>query len=533
LFTANSWAQSEMPLNSATPYKEQNSVLYGGDIIIDDQPLQDQRGNSLAIAFNGWIYASHIVNSENPTSWEVFQSKDDGLTWNLLIDQPLAANWSTVAMDIMVCGTDVATLKLYVARVYENSSTGASELKLVQYNGDDGSTLNTLRDDIISGGDKFLDVAIASDYLFPAWSAGIYSIGMAYSKTTASTDYIGYICYADGGATPQPDKTVYSGGMFTRKVAISYGHSSTATNGRYHIAWEELTYSGADIGQIWTAHTISVYNDDFTAPIRLDNMIGASAGFCRNPSIATQFNLTDNSFGNYSEVVLFDRAYNGNTADFDIVGCYNRVASNSDDWGIFGMYAGAASSDYQPDINFDPAINNFLVTYFNSTETKLRYLVEYMDLSDPYYWIIIMDKYNSGNNLVNPYPKVEISPIHTQVAHLWTGERPGGNGETIFDAEFSTAGIQPATSDDPFHVKVYPNPASSNISILLTLSSEEHITVRLIDSYGKSGNILYEGVVPVGESQLNADVSGLSAGCYFYTVQSASSTFTGRLVILR
>jgi len=531
LIAANSWAQSEMPKTSI-PYKGGNSVLYGGDIIVDDQSAQDQRGNCLAVAFNGWLYAAHMINNTTPKSWTVMMSTDDGLTWNTIINNPISTDWYTVALDIMVCGMSTADLKLYVARIYENDITVSSELKLVQYDANDGTELSTLRDDIVYSGDRFVDVAIASDYYFPAWSAGQYSIGMAYSKTTPSIDYIGFISYGDAGASPQPDQNVYAGGMFVRNVAVAYGRSATYLNGRYHVAWEERTYSSDDIGQIWTAHTVSTYNDSFTTPLRLENLVSASAGYCRNPSISCQFNNTDNGSGNYTEIVLFDRAYNGNTADFDIIGTYNLAASNTDSWSIFGMDASIATSDYEPDINFDPAFNNFLVTYYNSTETKLRYLVQYMDLPDPYNWIVIFDKYNYDDNLVNPYPKVEINPVYIQVAHLWTCERPGGNGETTFDAEYSTAGIQPAANDQ-FRLRAYPNPANSIVRIAMTLSQEDRITVKIMDAFGKSGNILFEGNVPKGESVINADVSGMAAGCYLYTVQSATATSTGRLVIIR
>ena len=533
LFQLNSWAQAEFQGNSAIPYQTGNSLHYGGDVIIDDQPLQDQRGNSLAVAFNGWLYASHVINNEATKSWKVLMSIDDGLTWNTIINNPLSADWYTVALDIMVCGTSTADLKLYVARIYENDVSGNSILRLSKYDANTGAFISQLRDDNLATPEKFLDVAIASDYYFPAWSAGQYSIGMAYSKTTSSTDYIGFISYADAGATAQPDQNVYTGGMFVRNVAIAYGRSATYVNGRYHVAWEERTNSISDIGEIWTAHNLTYYNGVFTTPLRLENLIAASAGYCRNPSISCQFNNTDNASGNYTEVVLFDRAYNGNTADFDIVGTYNLTASNTDSWSIFGMYAGSSSNDYQPDVNFDPAFNNFLATYYNSTETKLRYLVEYMDLPDPYFWIVITDKYNDANNLVNPYPKVEINPVQIQVAHLWTAERPGGNGVTMFDAEYSTAGIQPIAAGDPFRLKVYPNPARYNIKIALTLSQGDRITINMVDAYGKPGNVLFDGNVPKGESVINADVSGMAAGCYFFRVKSSNSTSTGRLVIIR
>jgi hypothetical protein len=529
---SNLWAQSEIPATFPVASQNTTSLRYGGDIIINDQPGQDQRLSSLAIAYNGWLFAAYAVNSASPCYWTVFMSTNDGASWTPIINQILAGNYHVQAIDIMVCGTSIADLDIFVARINENDATPQSSLILTAYNANTGTVVRTLHSESISADQKFLDVAIASDYYYPAISAGLYSDGMVYSKTTASMNYVNFISYADEGATPQTEKTVYSGGMFTRNVAVAYGRSATYNNGRYYVAWEERTYSTNDIGQIWTAHTVSLYNDDFTAPLRLDNMVAASAGYCRNPSISCQFNNTDNTMGNYTEVVLFDRAYNGNTSDFDIIGTYNREASNTDNWFIFGMYATTASNDYQSDINFDPAYNNFLATYYNSTETKLRYLVENMDLPDPYNWIIIQDRYNDAGNLVNPYPKVEINPVYNMVAHIWNAERSGGNGEIMYDAEYFAVGIQ-SKSDEAAGVKVYPNPASSNVQFELSLPFADHFTVKLSDMYGKTGNVLFEGNLPKGESVISADVSGLAAGCYFYTVQSAKLKSTGRLVICR
>ena len=50
-------AQTGLPGNSVIPLKPQ-SPLFGKDIVINDQPDQDQHKVALCYAFNGWLYAA-------------------------------------------------------------------------------------------------------------------------------------------------------------------------------------------------------------------------------------------------------------------------------------------------------------------------------------------------------------------------------------------------------------------------------------------------------------------------------------------
>jgi hypothetical protein len=59
------------------------------------------------------------------------------------------------------------------------------------------------------------------------------------------------------------------------------------------------------------------------------------------------------------------------------------------------------------------------------------------------------------------------------------------------------------------------------------------ITIRATDAYGNVSKVLFEGKLPQGESVINADVTGLAAGCYLCSVTSSSATFTTRLIVFR
>jgi hypothetical protein len=422
----NVLAQAEVGQSNVVPYKTPNSVLYGSDVIIDNQPAQDQRNTCLSVAFNGWLYAGLSVNEAGSWRWKIFLSTDDGATWTVLRDQTLNTNWYVHAIDIVVTGTTVGDLKVFVARILNNDVSVNSELIVSQLDGNTGSTLVTLRDNNVSGGDQFRDVSIASDYIWPAVDAVPFSVAVLYSKYNGTADTIRILTSSNGGASIDAEQVVRVTGGYVRNVSLAYGRCWNFFNGRYFAAWEERAGSAVDLGQIWTAHSTTYFDDPFTTPFRVENLIGATENFARNPSISCQFNDTDNDMLNLTAVVLFDRAYNGTLTDFDIVGVYNKEAANTDNWSIFGMDASSADNDIQPDINFDPAYNNFLATYYRTNTQSLPYLVKYMNMADPYFWVHITYKYNEGTNLMNPYPKVEINPVYLQVAHVWTAEGAGG-----------------------------------------------------------------------------------------------------------
>jgi hypothetical protein len=232
---------------------------------------------------------------------------------------------------------------------------------------------------------------------------------------------------------------------------------------------------------------------------------------------------------NLTEVILFDRAYNGTLTDFDIVGVFNKEAANTDNWSIFGMDASASDNDMQPEINFDPGYNNFLATYYRSNTQSLPYLVKYMNMADPYFWIHITYKYNEGTNLMNPYPKVEINPVYTQVAHVWTAEGAGG-GVGMFDAEYSTIGMK-EQAPQAVSVKVSPNPAASVVTFRVEMKDSGPLTVQLFSLQGKEMMQVASGDYSAGVHNFTGDVSTLPEGCYLYRVAVGEKTGTGRLIV--
>ncbi|MBL7139107.1 MAG: exo-alpha-sialidase, partial [Bacteroidales bacterium] len=96
-------AQSEATNPYMIPTKTPNSILFGTDVVIDDQPGQNQQAVCLSVAFNGWLYAGYTVEEGSSHKWMIMRSTDNGETWSVLREQPLAPDWYNPDFDMVVC----------------------------------------------------------------------------------------------------------------------------------------------------------------------------------------------------------------------------------------------------------------------------------------------------------------------------------------------------------------------------------------------------------------------------------------------
>jgi hypothetical protein len=81
---------------------------------------------------------------------------------------------------------------------------------------------------------------------------------------------------------------------------------------------------------------------------------------------------------------------------------------------------------------------------------------------------------------------------------------------------------------DPNRILIYPNPATRESNILVQLSGESEVTIRVFDAAGRS---VYEEQGRQSETFVrNLDLRGLSSGMYHIVVQIDNKVLTGRLV---
>lgn len=85
----------------------------------------------------------------------------------------------------------------------------------------------------------------------------------------------------------------------------------------------------------------------------------------------------------------------------------------------------------------------------------------------------------------------------------------------------------------PFGVKeVYPNPATTVATIVVTNPDAATIGVRINDMLGRMVSYS-EQRINAGENNINVNVASLPEGVYFYTVTKGSSAITRKLIIER
>ncbi|HTX88569.1 MAG TPA: T9SS type A sorting domain-containing protein [Bacteroidales bacterium] len=509
------------------PLQGPNSILYGTDVYLNYNASQNQRNATVCVADNGWIYAaySYYDVSGDISYWELLRSVDDGASWTLINSASLTSG-TYQSVNLELSGTNASDIIVYLARVYHDGTT--SYLRVSEYDAN-GSFIRNLIAQTLTMPEQYLDVSIATDFKYPAFGASPFTVGVAYSHTSAVSDYIDVQISGDGGVTISDNLNVTTTGAYVRGVSIAYGRCSNYFNGRYFVTWEETDY-GAPTGKIYVAHTNPYYNSAFTAGFELDNLVGSADGYCFDPIMGTQFNNTDNDAADFTAIVLLNRDYMGLGTDYDVIAMYNKDPVNTDNW-IRSDIANSTDMDFEGDINFDPVYNNFLVTWCALTEQKLKYVVTNQNTPDS--WLLINGGYNDAPNLAFPYPKVEINSLYQMVAHVWIGEGPGSYGQAMFDAEWSTVGIPPvANHNSDLDLKVFPNPATCTATLTFNLPEAAPVRVSLFNVSGQAVKTLPEVKMTAGLHTLSLEVSDLPAGTYNCQFSSGTNHSSVKVVVL-
>jgi len=521
-------AQTAENRTNTVPVKPANPLLYGNDILINDDDSEDQRGANLSIAYNGWAYAVYTVMKGTQGGFDIRKSTDNGLTWSEFSDV-IQDNYQNVAVDLVVCGTSEADLILYQTGIAYFVSTGNYMVYVDKYN----ATTGVFMGNVFLASSPYLiyDIKIVSDYKFPSAGASPYSLGLLYSKYGPTADTLVFWSSADGGNTWGNKKIVATTGQYMNKISLSTGRCPNYNNGRYYAAWEQKAFN-TRTGGTYVSHTDPFFDSDWLIPTRLDDIAGSSVDLTKNPVVVCQAGSNDNSLSNFTSIVLFDRDYYGNGLDYDVIGMYTKEGGNiAPTWNRLDVANHDMINEFESDANYDPGYDNFLVTYCDSTNQSLVYVVNGFNLLDPYVWGVINSAYNDNANLLNPFPKVEINQNFLQVGHVWIGERPGSKGAATWDAEYPV-GI---SGDDGFvgSVSIYPNPCTTSATLEINLNKQENISAVLYNVYGQKVMDMARGNFNAGNHIITLRMSALPAGYYNYEIKSPTGKISGKVIVAR
>ena len=317
---------------------------------------------------------------------------------------------------------------------------------------------------------------------------------------------------------------------------MAYGRSLSNSNGRYCAAWLQRTGYTNRTGRIQFARNTSYVYSGFSTPVYVD-WESSVTGRCYNPKIACQFNNINNDSSNTTSVIMFERAGWWSGTDNDVIGYYNNRTFLGNNWKRFDISNNGTTNSKHPDISYDTYFNNFLVTYWDSTNTYLPYLVHGFNITPTNYntWTTLISHYNDNTtmgSLLQPYPLVEINDNLHQVAFIWSREGAGSNGVMMFDAEYSTIGISELItySNDKIS-NIYPNPAYGVANIEIELNKSAMVQINAYDIAGKKVSDLYNAQTPEGKNTVTFDVSNLENGNYVIEMITPTSRTTKKMMV--
>lgn len=505
------------------------SPQYFNDVIIENSTL-NQRNVRISAAFNGWLYSAYSTYNTTSNSGGITfrRSKNGGVTWTTL-DSYLVTNVKYDVFDIVVVGTDTNNLTLFMTGVNNNVTGGTYTLFFDKYNATTGVFTGNWGTGINYGTRKVYDAAIASDYKFPAFGASPYSIGVVYSVYGSPRDSVIFVCSTNGGTSLNVRQPLFATSGFGRHVSLDYGRSSSYNNGRYFATWERLSSTTARNANIYVARNVSTINGTWTSPKNLDSLDGNMLGRCRRPVIAVQHNNVNNDSSNVSAVVLVERDFGGTGTDYDILGFHNHRAASNFNWARLDV-SNASTYDMQPHIVFDPGNNNFLTVYYDSTNSKLPYKVNSMNLSSPSAWGTVIGQYNDlTTNLKQAWPRVDISPPLVKTVHVWNAEGTPARGVALFDAEYLVTAFkdvyEPVITSD-----IYPNPASSSFNLSLQLKNANDVTMEIYDAKGQlMKQEVYNNLGSNAEVK-TINIDDLANGVYIVKLTSEKISVSKKLV---
>ena len=102
------------------------SALFGDDIMIDSQPLNDQRNVAVCSAFNGWLYAvtTSYDSLNHLSNLDLLRSIDGGITWTFLYGGGYPVGFARIhSLGIVAVGDSISNLKVIESGFYTVSTS--------------------------------------------------------------------------------------------------------------------------------------------------------------------------------------------------------------------------------------------------------------------------------------------------------------------------------------------------------------------------------------------------------------------------
>ncbi len=517
------------------PVPTNRSPLFGKDIVIHDMPDRDQRNVAVCSAFNGWLYAVYSYNNGNTPYITCLRSTDKGITWNVLMDvMSCTANLIITKLDIIACGNSISNLKIFIAEAYMMEATvpflSFGAVTVCRYQGEPFIGEEPILENNTG---LYKDIALACDQDYPANNANPFSIAIVFSKTFIK-DSVLFYSSSNGGLSFDNRQVVAYSNNLMESVAISYGRSFSKDQGRYFVAWEENDTQNAKIGHIFTSHSEPNFNSPFTTPVCIDSLNPSLINKVRNPILSCQASNFDNDSTNLTEVLLFEKYIEG-TNSWDVTGFYNLQATATSYFKDMSISPSSSNNNIQPDISFNSFDSTFMVTYFDSTDKRLPFLSNNINMKTPDSWETVSSGYNDSQSISRPKPKVKLNLLEQQGSNVWIKEQNNGKGIAMFDATYST--FTEVEQIKHFEKNIifgsYPNPCSNEVTIWFESKKMEDLNLTLYDISGKPIDSFIIKATSSNKNSVKIDISYLPSGSYLYSLTSNTFSLSNKIIIIK
>jgi hypothetical protein len=512
------------------PLKQYGSPLFGNDIPINDQSLQNQRSIAICATFNGWLFSSYSYVVSNTTYLAFLKSTDDGVSWEVLFNDELGPEGIFIEkMSMTSLGNSLSNLKVALAMLIHSDVPFSTSIWVPIY---DVSQSQFHIDILQEQSGSVRDFALAGDDIFPATNSNPSSMAIVYTKNDVS-DSVVFRSSSNGGISFDTWRDVAYSPKYLGKIALAYGRCPSYPDGRYFASWEEKESENSPSGHILTAHSDPYFNSSFTRPVYLDSLVTTNINLVRNPKISCQFNSVDNDSTNLTEVILFEKYFqNGNRSE--IRGAYNLQSTISDYFHNL-LFNPSSNNQIQADLCFNPFDSSFSATYFDSTAKQLPILSNDFNMTLADHWNTVTTGYNDSSNIVTPYPSIKMDFGGHQNICVWTAERISGNGEALFDSQnhWYTGTRQTDSIDEAVFFQCYPNPCSTKMVVEFEAQSNERISVVLSDVAGETIKPITDQNYLQGMHKIIFDVSTIACGPFLCRFRSNKYSITKKIFVVR
>jgi len=458
----------------------------------------------------------------------ILKSVDHGRNWTVLFNGGFPASTLQITkLQIIACGTDSTNLKLFLGICTYLANQNEYSAMIDRFDANTGAFEDSFLNDFSR---KIYDLAIASDYMYPATGSNPYSLAAVYFKRYQH-DSIYFCSSSNGGISFDTRLNIAGTTKHLGKVALAYGRCSGFPGGRYFVSWEEKETESSLTGHIYTSHSEPNFNSSFTVPVLLDILDSSTNNKVRSPSIACQFNSRDNDSSDLTSVIVFEKSISMNNR-FEIAGCYNKKGVNGNTFNSFSVTTNQ-HINHQPDVSFNPYDSTFMLTFFDSTLIALPYMVNDYNFKTPDAWDIISPDYNNGATITSPNPQVHLDQSQQAGINGWIAELSSGNGVAMFASPvlFPVGNSENDIKRNDLYINVFPNPLTSEATLEFELGETSDVVINLFDDFGRLINAQLLKACVKGSNRVTLDCSSFNSGIYLIRLKAGNKVASKKILI--